>query len=73
MPNEWEPSRLEAFKRMDIIFAIGRDDPSYNNNCDFSAMLWRKGIGNALRTWNGHAHDWPWWERMITTYVGGHD
>lgn len=73
MQHEHDPARLAAFRRQDIILAIGRDDPSYQNNCDFSGILWGKGIGNALRTWNGHAHDWPWWEKMIVTYVGGHD
>ena len=32
-----------------------------------------KGIGNALRIWDGWAHDWPYWERMIRLYIGGHD
>jgi esterase/lipase superfamily enzyme len=52
---------------------IGRGDPMYQNNCDFSALLWQKGIGNALRVWNGHAHDWPYWEQMIRIYLRGHD
>ena len=73
MRHEWEASRLEALRRMDIIFAIGRGDPSYQNNVDLSALLWDKGIGNALRIWDGHAHDWPYWERMIKTYIGGSD
>ena len=30
-----------------------------------------KGIGNALRIWDGWAHDWPYWERMIRQYIGG--
>ena len=38
-----------------------------------SAALWDKGIGNALRIWDGWAHDWPYWERMIRLYIGGHD
>ena len=45
----------------------------YENNRAFSAILWSKGIGNALRVWNGWAHDWPYWERMIRQYIGGHD
>jgi esterase/lipase superfamily enzyme len=60
-------------RRIDIIMAIGRDDPSYRNNEEFSGMLWSKGVGNALRVWDGWAHDWPYWERMIRMYVGGHD
>jgi esterase/lipase superfamily enzyme len=73
MPNELDPARLEAFRRQDIILAIGQDDPSCANNTEFSSLLWGKGIGNALRVWDGWAHDWPYWERMIRMYVGGHD
>ena len=38
-----------------------------------SATLWSKGIGNALRIWDGWAHDWQYWEKMIRRYIGGHD
>ena len=71
--HEHDPARLEALRRQDIILAIGRDDPTYENNRAFSAALWDKGIGNALRVWDGWAHDWPYWERMIRQYIGGHD
>jgi esterase/lipase superfamily enzyme len=71
--HEHEPARLDALRRQDIIFAIGHDDPSVENNRELSGALWEKGIGNALRIWDGWAHDWPYWERMIRMYVGGHD
>lgn len=73
MPNEQDPTRLEAFRQQDIILAIGQDDPSAANNTQLSGILWGKGIGNALRVWDGWAHDWPYWELMIRQYVGGHD
>lgn len=73
MQHEYDPVRLEAFRRQDIILAIGRDDPSCANNTELSGILWDKGIGNALRIWDGWAHDWPYWETMIRLYVGGHD
>jgi esterase/lipase superfamily enzyme len=73
MAHEHDQERLAAFRRQDIIMAIGRGDPSYQNNEDFSSILWSKGVGNALRVWDGHAHDWPFWEKMIRMYVGGHD
>jgi esterase/lipase superfamily enzyme len=73
MQHEHDPGRLEAFRRQDIILAIGDGDPMFENNRQFSGILWGKGIGNALRIWNGHAHDWPYWERMISLYIGGHD
>ncbi len=65
--------RLEALRRQDIILAVGRTDPAYPDNEAISATLWSKGIGNALRIWDGWAHDWPYWERMVRQYIGGHD
>ena len=73
MANEWDPARLDAFRRQDLILATGRGDPHYQENEALSAILWGKGIGNALRIWDGWSHDWPYWERMILKYVGGHD
>jgi esterase/lipase superfamily enzyme len=71
--NEHEAARLEAFRRMDIILAVGRDDPLAPSNIEFSRMLWERGIGNALRVWDGWAHDWPYWHQMLGMYVSGHD
>jgi esterase/lipase superfamily enzyme len=71
--GESEPGRLAAMQRMDIIMAIGRDDPMRGNNDYFSGRLWAKGIGNALRVWDGWYHDWPYWQQMLPMYIGGHD
>jgi esterase/lipase superfamily enzyme len=71
--NEHDPGRLAAIRRMDIIFAIGRDDSMHWANEVFSRTLWGKGIPHAFRVWDGWAHDWPWWERMVRMYIGGSD
>jgi esterase/lipase superfamily enzyme len=71
--NEFDPGRLAALRRMDIILATGRDDPNRATNQQLSALLWRKDIWNALRLWDGSAHDWPYWQKMIQLYIGGHD
>ena len=71
--GEHDHGRLEALRRMDIILAIGRDDPMRANNEWMSKVLWEKGVGNALRIWDGWAHDWPWWREMVVKYIGGHD
>jgi esterase/lipase superfamily enzyme len=71
--NEHDGGRLDALRRMDIILAIGRDDPMRPNNEWMSKILWEKGVGNALRIWDGWAHDWPWWHDMVQKYIGGHD
>jgi len=73
IPNEHDWGRMAALQRMDIILVTGADDPLRSSTEEMSSILWNKGIGNALRTWDGWAHDWPWWKQMISHYIGGHD
>jgi esterase/lipase superfamily enzyme len=69
--GEHEPGRLAALGAMDLIMAIGRDDPMRGNNEWFSGRLWSKGLWHALRVWDGWAHDWPYWRTMLPRYIGG--
>lgn len=71
--HERDPERIAALQRLDLILAVGRDDTLCAQNAELSAMLWQRGIGNALRVWDGWAHDWPWWRQMLRLYIGGHD
>jgi esterase/lipase superfamily enzyme len=73
IPNEHDPERLEQLWRQDIIIATGRDDKLIQSARDLSSVLWAKGIGHALREWDGWAHDWPYWQKMVQMYIGGHD
>ena len=73
LAHEHEHDRLEAIRRIDLILAIGRDDPHRGDNDYFSGLLWKKGIPHALRIWDGWCHDWPYWHNMIRHYIGGHD
>jgi len=73
IPNEHDPHRLALLRGQDIILAIGRDDRFRGQNEYLSGLLWNKGIGNALRLWDGWSHDWPYWMQMIRQYIGGHD
>jgi esterase/lipase superfamily enzyme len=73
LPNEYEESRLSLLRNLDIIMAIGQDDANAGNNRWFSDVLWSKGIWHSLRIWDGWAHDWPWWRKMIQLYIAGHD
>jgi len=73
MMHERDATRLAAMKKMDIILATGRTDSGCANNTYFSGILWSKDIWHALRLWDGFAHDWPYWERMLQLYIGGHD
>ena len=71
--HEHEPARLEAMRRIDLILAIGRDDPNRPDNEHLSTVLWSKNIWHALRMWDGWCHDWPWWRSMLRIYLQGHD
>jgi esterase/lipase superfamily enzyme len=73
IPGETDENRLALLRRQDIIMATGREDTLMPSARDLSAKLWGKGIGNALREWDGWAHDWPFWEKMVLLYISGHD
>lgn len=73
IPNESDPARLALLRRQDIIMAAGRDDRLMASAQRLTGSLWAKGIGNALREWDGWAHDWPYWEKMLQMYISGHD
>jgi esterase/lipase superfamily enzyme len=73
LSNEHEPSRLDALRHLNIILAIGRDDGLLASNRHLSEALWSKDIWHALRIWDGFAHDWPVWQKMVQLYISGHD
>ncbi len=71
--GEHEPHRIHQLQQLDIIMAAGRDDRLLESSRTMSRVLWNKGIGNALREWDGWAHDWPYWQQMLQQYISGHD
>ena len=71
VPNETDPEKLDRLRRQELIFAVGNGDRLVHQNRELSGKLWGKGIGNALREWDGFAHDWPVWHQMINLYIGG--
>jgi esterase/lipase superfamily enzyme len=73
MLHETNQQRLARLRNLDIILAVGRGDRLLAGNERMSQILWDKGIWNALRIWDGFAHDWPDWKRMLPLYLqGGH-
>ena len=71
--HEHDERRLAALRAQDIILAVGKDDRLCESNKKMSSLLWSKGIGNALRLWDGWSHDWQYWDKMIRLYLAGHD
>ncbi len=68
-----EGPELDALRRLEIIMAIGKEDPAAWTNTKLSQLLWDKGIWHSLRLWDGWAHDWPYWMQMINMYISGAD
>jgi esterase/lipase superfamily enzyme len=71
--GEIDHGRLEMLRRLDIIMATGKGDRLIDSARQMSGVLWGKGIGNALREWDGWSHDWQYWQSMTLAYIGGHD
>jgi len=71
--GEHEADRLAQLARVELILAIGRDDPMLGENEEFSRRLWSKRLWHALRIWDGWSHDWPYWRDMIRQYAFGAD
>jgi esterase/lipase superfamily enzyme len=69
LSNLPEGRHLDALRNMDIIFAVGRDDPFLDNNHYLSRMLWDKGVRNEVHVWDGRAHQGSAWRRMAPLYI----
>ena len=69
LPNLGDGAQLDALRRMDIVFTIGRHDPFLGNNHYLSRLLRDKGIGHQMHEWDGRAHQGSAWRRMAPLYV----
>jgi esterase/lipase superfamily enzyme len=63
------PERLDALRRMDIVFVIGAEDPFRPNNEYLSHLLNCKGIPHQLHIWDDRAHRGYYWRRMVNLYL----
>lgn len=64
-----DPERIEALRKMDMIFTIGREDPFLEDNRHLSRVLNEKGIPHSLIEWDGRAHEGYSWRRMAPLYI----
>ena len=69
MPNLIDPQLLDQFRRLDIVLAVGDQDPFLDNNRQLSESLWRKGVWHALYVWQGRVHSPKHWRKMVEIYV----
>ncbi len=69
LPGLHEPQRLEALRRLDVVLAVGRDDPFHAQNEHLAHLLREKGSRVALHVWDGRAHSGHSWRRMAALYL----
>jgi len=63
------PWRVESLRRLDVVLAVGREDPFLDNNFRLSALLHDKGVRHCLHLWDGRAHRASAWRGMAALYV----
>ncbi|CAN5392425.1 alpha/beta hydrolase-fold protein [soil metagenome] len=64
-------AQLEKLKKVELIFPIGETDPLHGSNVLLSEALTANAVPHSFHTWDGFAHDWPFWKEMILQYIGG--
>lgn len=70
LPNLQDHRLLEQMRRNTYVLATGEHDMCWNDNERLAAIMREKGIPVRLAVWSGNAgHDWPWWQRMLRTYL----
>ena len=54
---------------MDIVMAIGKQDPFLDNNLHMSQVLRDKGVDHQLHLWEDRAHSGHYWRQMVRIYL----
>jgi len=62
-------SQLEKLRQMDIVLAVGKDDPFLDNNRHLCKLLEEKGVACQLHVWDGRAHRAGAWRKMVALYA----
>jgi len=62
-------ARLKALRQMEVIIAIGKEDPFYLSNLQFSDILHEKQIDHSFCEWEGNAHLPRFWRQMVQLYL----
>jgi esterase/lipase superfamily enzyme len=69
IPNLTDENIINAIKRMQIILAVGKEDPFLPNNRFLHDSLYKKGVHNTLHVWEGEAHRPRFWQQMVQYFL----
>ncbi|MBU6453132.1 MAG: esterase [Cyanobacteria bacterium REEB67] len=62
---------IEKLKKVELIFPIGQTDPLHDGSRLLAEAMTARQVPHAFITWDGFAHDWPYWQQMILLYLSG--
>ncbi len=69
LPNLSDPAALDPIRRIEVILAVGGDDPVADNNRHLDRTLRAKGARSTLHQWPGVAHNPRAWRSMMSHYL----
>jgi esterase/lipase superfamily enzyme len=70
LPSLSDPWYLDRYRHNTYVLATATQDPCWDENERLARLLRDKGIPCRLDVWGDDAgHDWPWWQRMLQTYL----
>jgi esterase/lipase superfamily enzyme len=70
LPNISDPWYLHRYRRNTYLLATGVHDQCWNDNERMAQVFRDKSIPCRLDVWGDNTgHDWPWWRRMLETYL----
>ncbi len=70
LPNMNDAWYLDRYRRNTYILATGVHDHCWDDNERMAQIMRSKGIPCRLDVWGDNTgHDWPWWKKMMETYV----
>ena len=62
-------SQLDSLRHVEVVLAVGAEDPFLDNNRHLSHLLTEKGVGHQLHLWDGRAHRASAWRKMAALYI----
>jgi esterase/lipase superfamily enzyme len=68
MPDMDDEAELDTIRNLEIILAIGNEDPFMPGNQEFSHILNSKNIVHQFYLWEGNAHLPRFWRQMVQIY-----
>lgn len=68
VPNLSDGYLLSEIRELDVVLAVGKEDPFLSCNLEFGKLLSEKEVPNQVHIWEGNAHKASDWRQMAPLY-----